>query len=122
MPVGASGGASGTGSAFGGKFYTSDLKVVEALRENLGPEARIETINFPTEQLSKFEVRPGEFVIETAELTKKPTAVELGPIEPKEPKAEPLVPEVLAEKLDNYVKSEGDITKSCPLTEIFCPA
>ncbi|KKL21736.1 hypothetical protein LCGC14_2442460, partial [marine sediment metagenome] len=178
----------------GGKFFTSDLKVAEALRENLGPEARIESIDFSTERLSKFEVRPGEFVIETAELAKKPAEVnvtrraalqgagdgqagkasenpyiegtdafkaydeaynrafdvevaaepdlvrlelpveieaevnqrrllreldqrqtianevvaELGPIEPKEPKTEPLVPDVLAERLDNYVKSEGD--------------
>ncbi|KKK94484.1 hypothetical protein LCGC14_2682400, partial [marine sediment metagenome] len=99
----------GVEGTLGGKFYTSSLETAKAFRESLGRDARIETIDFPTEKLSKFEVRPGEFVIESIELAKKPDAVELGP---REPRTESLNPEVLAERLDNYVKSEGDITRT----------
>ncbi|KKK58249.1 hypothetical protein LCGC14_3046340, partial [marine sediment metagenome] len=67
----------GVEGTLGGKFYTSSLETAKAFRESLGRDARIETIDFPTERLSKFEVRPGEFVIEAGEI---PTKVEVGAI------------------------------------------
>ncbi|KKK85290.1 hypothetical protein LCGC14_2774780, partial [marine sediment metagenome] len=66
----------------GGQFYTTELEFADFFRQTYGPDARIKYLDFPTEQLSKFEVRPGEFVIETAELTKKPAeAIPLQTIE-----------------------------------------